>query len=144
LKIQACPAANLELYNSIIDRPKGPLSRYIFPAKAKALQFRYNRIRLVDYIYFQESYTSRKNPASARHLTETSWGNLALKSSQCRIVARPPAEQPVRRAWKIVQKNGAASFLHGLVLTNNKRLLLKLPEWYMRTNVFKTDKVWPV
>jgi hypothetical protein len=53
---------------------------------------------LVDYIYFEESYALRKNPASARHLTETSCGNLALKSSQCRNVARPPAEQPVRRA----------------------------------------------
>ena len=46
------------------------------------------------------SYTFRKNPASGRHFTKTSEENRARKSSQCSRVARPPAEQPVSKAWR--------------------------------------------
>lgn len=47
-----------------------------------------------------KSYSSRKNPASARHLTVASFGKSSLKSSQCIRVANPPAEHPERRAWR--------------------------------------------
>jgi hypothetical protein len=44
------------------------------------------------------NYTSRNKPASLRHFTLVVLGNKSLNSSQCRIEARPPAEQPERRA----------------------------------------------
>lgn len=48
-----------------------------------------------------ETYTSRKNPPSARHLTLESFGSSVRKLSQWMKVASPPAEHPVRKAWKL-------------------------------------------
>lgn len=48
----------------------------------------------------EETYSSRKKPASARHLTVVSFGSTCRKSSQCTRVANPPAEHPESRAYK--------------------------------------------
>jgi len=45
-----------------------------------------------------KAYASRNNPASLKHLTLVFLGNNARNSSQCSIVASPPAEHPERRA----------------------------------------------
>jgi len=44
------------------------------------------------------TYTSRNNPASLRHFTLVVCGKNPRNSSQCKIVARPPAEHPESRA----------------------------------------------
>jgi hypothetical protein len=51
------------------------------------------------HIYIYITYASRKSPASARHLTVLPGGKNVRKSSQCRMDASPPAEQPVSRTW---------------------------------------------
>lgn len=67
-----------------------------------------------------------KNPASERHLTETSWGNRPRKLSQCSSAAREPAEQPVSKAWKTGgNKVWRGSWL-GLVWSSFLQLLDKL------------------
>jgi len=43
-------------------------------------------------------YESRNNPASLRHFTLVVLGNNSRNSSQCIIVAKPPAEHPDKRA----------------------------------------------
>lgn len=47
----------------------------------------------------KNTYASRKNPASLMHLTLAVFGRQVLKLSQCKNVDKPPAEQPVRRAY---------------------------------------------
>lgn len=41
-----------------------------------------------------------KNPESEMHLTLLVFGKRALNLSQCRIVLNPPAEDPVKIAYK--------------------------------------------
>ena len=48
----------------------------------------------------RETYSSRKKPASARHLTVASFGSTCRKLSQCIRVANPPAEHPESKAYK--------------------------------------------
>lgn len=48
----------------------------------------------------RETYSSRKNPASARHSTVASFGSTCRKLSQCIRVANPPAEHPESKAYK--------------------------------------------
>ena len=57
-------------------------------------------------VKLNETYASRKRPASARHLTVVPRpppavvrGKKAWNSSQWSITARPPAEQPVSSTW---------------------------------------------
>lgn len=49
-----------------------------------------------------KTYSSRKKPASPRHLTVASLGKRCRNSSQCIRAANPPEEHPERRACKIV------------------------------------------
>ena len=49
------------------------------------------------------TYSLRKKPASARHLTVASFGKISRKSSQCMRVANPPAEHPERRACGVTK-----------------------------------------
>lgn len=53
----------------------------------------------------QETYASRKKPASERHLTVASFGKIPRKSSQCTSVASPPAEQPERRTCSVINRS---------------------------------------
>lgn len=46
----------------------------------------------------KNTHVSRKKPASLMHFTLVLRGNKLLKSSQRKIVERPPAEQPVSKA----------------------------------------------
>lgn len=50
-----------------------------------------------------KTYSSRKKPASARHLTVASFGKIPRKSSQCMRVANPPAEHPERRTCEVIK-----------------------------------------
>lgn len=52
----------------------------------------------------EDVWSSRKKPASARHLTVISFGRWFRKLSQCIRVANPPAEHPERRACLALDK----------------------------------------
>jgi len=52
-------------------------------------------------LFPEMSSTLRKKPPSARHLTLESFGSSVRKASQWMYVASPPAEHPVRKAWKL-------------------------------------------
>lgn len=50
-------------------------------------------------MYNKSSYALIKYPASAKHFTLAPIGRRALKLSQCRIEANPPAEHPDNIAY---------------------------------------------
>ena len=49
----------------------------------------------------KRTYTSKKNPASLKHLTVTLLGRKLLKLSQCKKTAKPPAEHPESKACRV-------------------------------------------
>ena len=49
------------------------------------------------------TYASRNIPASLKHFTFVERRNRSLKSSQCRVEANPPAEQPESRACTLAK-----------------------------------------
>lgn len=111
--------AHLKMNNSVVYRPHGALSWQILSARTQWqckswVRKSINSITVyrVDFVWYRWTYASTKNPASERHFTETSGGNRARKSLQCSSVARPPAEQPVSKAWtKAMAMHGAFSLL---------------------------------
>jgi len=106
-----------------------------------------------------KSFSSIKNPASERHLIETSWGNRSWKLSQCSSAARLPAEQPVSKACLAVSIPFAMSSSTTASQMRNPLKKSLVPSWsspsaspandapsqYLITTIFqlwKSDQNW--
>jgi hypothetical protein len=68
----------------------------------------------------KHAYSSRKNPASLKHFTLAFFGKWLVKLSQCRKVAKPPAEQPESKAYR---ERGEGLIIY-LLINKTKSILI--------------------